>query len=112
MGEKTLRSYRVLLPVPPTSEEFEGGDQRVRYLPLGTYEANSPEQAVEDAAKATDEDWTGGTLIAVPASHWQEREVAAETRRLWKITKPDGLPEPMPEEPAAPQGSEPDVITH
>jgi hypothetical protein len=96
MNEKaTIRSYRVLTPVPPSSTDFEAGDERLRYLALGDYDAADPDAAVEAAADDTDGD--GGILIAIPISHWQQREAQAKTMRIWEITKTPALPAGPPE---------------
>lgn len=99
MTEKSAtRRYRVLTPIPPSSTDFEAGDERLRYLALGDFEATDPDDAVQQAAETTNGD--GGVLVAVPSSHWQERQAVAKTMRIWEITKTPALeagPEPESE---------------
>ena len=88
MTEKKDRKptvYRVLQPIPPSAEAFGEGDRRMTYDVVGDYEAGNPDDAVEQAA----DDLAGDnlTLVAVPLSYWQMRNVAAKTIRLWTVSR-------------------------
>jgi len=99
--KKATRTYRVLVPIPPSGTEFEEGDQRLRFVALGDFEGAGPDEAVEAAATDAGDEWRGGPVIAVPLSHWQQREAFAKTMRIWEITKTPALPageSPPPEE--------------
>ncbi len=93
--------YRVLLAKPIRFSESD----RVTliFVSLGTYNARTPDEAIEAAGDADVLPDEGGTVIAVPMSRWNERHVQPRTIRLWEITKPQvQLQAPAPHEPDEP----------
>lgn len=88
--EKKTRPYRVLMPEPPTSTQFGEGDERMRYVLIGVFEAHDPDAAIEAAAEIAADSkpsWVHGLLVAIPDSKWSERMVEAKTMRIWRVAK-------------------------
>jgi hypothetical protein len=81
MAEKKGYEYRVLVMELPGAKEFNAGTAgSVRFKSLGTFEARTPEDAVEQAGRQHDFP-DGSELVAVALSNWHERVIAVETRR-------------------------------
>lgn len=96
-------TYKVLIPITPTSDEFAGGDTALRYRSLGEYPGRRPEDAIEAAARHNEEAGMAllqgrsleGPAVAVPLNRWHEREVSLTQRVEFDVKRPDeSEPEP------------------
>lgn len=97
-GRRSAYNYRVMLPEPPTSAQFEGGDSTVRYRPVGDFQGRTPAAAVEAALEQGAIGEPKGTAVAVALSNLHEVDFAVEQKPVIsvKARAKDGEADPPP----------------